>query len=112
MPEFKSGKEISVLRIFVSIYSTQLSFFSSLGPSVVYKPPSSCHSASLTEREEDSEEDKENRPPSPSQLAMKMKPRKLFESNDKLAPQKKGFTKNTMLSLNRWNISVWMNFKN
>ncbi|XP_057219010.1 synaptonemal complex protein 2 isoform X2 [Triplophysa rosa] len=60
------------------------------GPSVVYKPPSSCHSASLSEREEDSEEDKENRPPSPSQLAMKMKPRKLFKSNDKRAPQNKG----------------------
>ncbi|KAA0706854.1 Synaptonemal complex protein 2 [Triplophysa tibetana] len=53
------------------------------GPSVIYKPPSSCHSASLSKREEDSEEDKENRPPSPSQLAMKMKPRKLFKSNDK-----------------------------
>ncbi|XP_056588545.1 synaptonemal complex protein 2-like isoform X2 [Triplophysa dalaica] len=53
------------------------------GPSVIYKPPSSCHSASLSKREEDSEEDKENRPPSPSQLAMKMKQRKLFKSNDK-----------------------------
>nr|XP_055043933.1 synaptonemal complex protein 2 isoform X3 [Misgurnus anguillicaudatus] len=53
------------------------------GPTIIYNPPSSCHSASLSEREEDSEEDKENKPPSPTQLAKKMKPRKLFKANDK-----------------------------
>ncbi|XP_073669161.1 synaptonemal complex protein 2 [Paramisgurnus dabryanus] len=59
------------------------------GPTVIYKPPSSCHSVNLSEREEDSEEDKENKPPSPTQLAKKMKPRKLFKTNDKHGHQNK-----------------------
>ncbi|XP_051946825.1 synaptonemal complex protein 2 [Xyrauchen texanus] len=60
------------------------------GPTIIHKHSSSCHSASLTEREEESDEDKENKPPYPSQLAMNMKPRKLFKPNDKHWPLNKG----------------------
>ncbi|XP_043081327.1 uncharacterized protein sycp2 [Puntigrus tetrazona] len=57
------------------------------GPTAILKHLTLSHSASLSERDE-SEEDKENKAPSPSQLALKMKPRKLF------VPTNKSFTPN------------------
>lgn len=56
------------------------------GPTTIHKRLTLSHSASLSERDEDSEEDKENKAPSASQLALKMKPRKLF------VPTNKSFT--------------------
>ncbi|XP_048034705.1 synaptonemal complex protein 2-like isoform X2 [Megalobrama amblycephala] len=53
------------------------------GPTVIHKHVIPCQSAALSEGDEDSEEDKENKAPSPSQLALKMKPRKLFVPTDK-----------------------------
>lgn len=49
-----------------------------------------CQSAALSEGDEDSEEDKENKAPSPSQLALKMKPRQLFVPTDKYWTPSKG----------------------
>ncbi|XP_051735390.1 synaptonemal complex protein 2-like isoform X2 [Ctenopharyngodon idella] len=53
------------------------------GPTVMHKHVIPCQSAALSEGDEDSEEDKENKAPSPSQLALKMKPRQLFVPTDK-----------------------------
>ncbi|XP_077070162.1 synaptonemal complex protein 2 isoform X2 [Siphateles boraxobius] len=54
------------------------------GPSsAIHKHLIPCQSADFSEGDEDSEEDKENKAPSPSQIALKMKPRKLFVPTDK-----------------------------
>ncbi|XP_067226595.1 synaptonemal complex protein 2-like [Chanodichthys erythropterus] len=60
------------------------------GPTVIHKHVIPCQSAALSEGDEDSEEDKENKAPSPSQLALKMKPRKLFVPTDKYWTPSKG----------------------
>lgn len=56
------------------------------GPSVIHTHIIPCH----TDDDEDSEEDKENKAPSPSQLALKMKPRKLFVPTNKYWTPSKG----------------------
>lgn len=59
------------------------------GPTSIHKHLIPCQSADLSEGDEDSEEDKENKAPSPSQLALKMKPRKLFVPTDKYSTTSK-----------------------
>ncbi|XP_016088617.1 synaptonemal complex protein 2-like [Sinocyclocheilus grahami] len=60
------------------------------GPTAIHKHLTLSHSASLSERDEDSGEDKENKAPSPSQLALKMKPRTLFVPTNKSFTPSKG----------------------
>ncbi|XP_039507811.1 synaptonemal complex protein 2-like [Pimephales promelas] len=61
------------------------------GPSSIHhKHLIPCQSADFSEVDEDSEEDKENKAPSPSQIAQKMKPRKLFMPTDKHWTPSKG----------------------